>query len=113
MSGKHHFIFIVDVPCPNSVPSVENTRSNLSPPRRYDDPSTKIWSLYLDQAEKNNERITESWKGDMDAILIFVSSSSWVKFTLLNNSPSFIIFSFHQSTYAGGTIFCERDCIHY
>ncbi|KAJ3936415.1 MAG: hypothetical protein NXY57DRAFT_226616 [Lentinula lateritia] len=49
----------------------ENTRSNLSPPRRYDDPSTKIWSLYLDQAEKNNERITESWKGDMDAILIF------------------------------------------
>ncbi|KAJ3815597.1 hypothetical protein F5876DRAFT_30301, partial [Lentinula aff. lateritia] len=40
-------------------------------PRRYDDPSTKIWSLYLDQAEKNNERITESWKGDMDAILIF------------------------------------------
>ncbi|KAJ3762193.1 hypothetical protein EV360DRAFT_79549 [Lentinula raphanica] len=46
-------------------------RSNLTPPRRYDDPSTKIWSLYLEQAEKDNARMTESWKADMDAILIF------------------------------------------
>ncbi|GAW06576.1 transmembrane partial [Lentinula edodes] len=64
----------------------ENTRSNLSPPRRYDDPSTKIWSLYLDQAEKNNERITESWKGDMDAILIFAGLFSASSFFL----PKFI-----------------------
>ncbi|KAJ4002161.1 hypothetical protein F5050DRAFT_471138 [Lentinula boryana] len=49
----------------------ENPKSNLTPPRRYDDPSTKIWSLYLEQAEKDNARMTESWKGDMDAILIF------------------------------------------
>ncbi|KAE9409230.1 hypothetical protein BT96DRAFT_1090290 [Gymnopus androsaceus JB14] len=39
--------------------------------RRDDDPSTKIWGLYLDQAGRDNERLTENWKGDMDAILIF------------------------------------------
>ncbi|KAJ4485633.1 hypothetical protein J3R30DRAFT_3816411 [Lentinula aciculospora] len=50
---------------------VDNARSNLTPPRRYDDPSTKIWSFYLEQAEKENARMTESWKSDMDAILIF------------------------------------------
>ncbi|KAF9075025.1 hypothetical protein BDP27DRAFT_1199803, partial [Rhodocollybia butyracea] len=32
----------------------------------------KIWSMYLNHAEKNNEKLIESWKGDMDAILIFV-----------------------------------------
>ncbi|KAG5639543.1 hypothetical protein H0H81_012214 [Sphagnurus paluster] len=37
----------------------------------HDDPSTKIWSSYISRAEKHNRDLARSWKGDMDAILIF------------------------------------------
>jgi hypothetical protein len=37
-------------------------------------PSSKIWSLYISEAEKHDRALAESWKGDMDGILIFVSS---------------------------------------
>uniref|UniRef100_A0A4Y9YJD7 DUF6535 domain-containing protein n=1 Tax=Dentipellis fragilis TaxID=205917 RepID=A0A4Y9YJD7_9AGAM len=33
--------------------------------------STKIWSIYLSHAEKYDKALVESWKGDMDGILIF------------------------------------------
>ncbi|GLB35749.1 hypothetical protein LshimejAT787_0300370 [Lyophyllum shimeji] len=37
----------------------------------HDDPSTRIWSSYISGAEKYNRDLARSWKGDMDAILIF------------------------------------------
>ncbi|KAF8079048.1 hypothetical protein FPV67DRAFT_1467319 [Lyophyllum atratum] len=37
----------------------------------HDDPSTRIWSPYISGAEKHNRNLARSWKGDMDAILIF------------------------------------------
>ncbi|KAK7058641.1 embryonic skeletal system development [Paramarasmius palmivorus] len=40
-------------------------------PSRYDDPSTKIWNVYLTEVEKDDEKLAANWKGDMDAILIF------------------------------------------
>ncbi|KIK70499.1 hypothetical protein GYMLUDRAFT_972542 [Collybiopsis luxurians FD-317 M1] len=50
---------------------MSETVGNLQAPRQYNDPSAKIWSIYLNNAEKDTARLTESWKGDMDAILIF------------------------------------------
>lgn len=35
--------------------------------------SAKIWSLCLARADKYDKSLVESWKGDMDGILIFVS----------------------------------------
>ncbi|TDL22526.1 hypothetical protein BD410DRAFT_788338 [Rickenella mellea] len=37
----------------------------------YDDPSDKMWSLYVAEAEKFDKALVESWKGDMEGILIF------------------------------------------
>lgn len=38
---------------------------------RYEDPSAKLWYSYLTEAEKHDCALAQSWKGDMDAILIF------------------------------------------
>ncbi|KAJ6551967.1 hypothetical protein B0H19DRAFT_950089, partial [Mycena capillaripes] len=31
----------------------------------------KLWSIYVGEAEKYDKRLVESWKGDMDGMLIF------------------------------------------
>ncbi|TDL18081.1 hypothetical protein BD410DRAFT_728922, partial [Rickenella mellea] len=41
------------------------------PGKSYDDPSDQLWSLYVSKAEKFDRALVESWKGDMDGILIF------------------------------------------
>lgn len=38
----------------------------------YGDPSNKMWSLYVKEAEKFDKDLVEDWKGTMDGILIFV-----------------------------------------
>jgi hypothetical protein len=42
------------------------------PFEKYTDPHDRFWSLYLMDAEKEDERMTDSWKGNTDGILIFV-----------------------------------------
>ncbi len=37
------------------------------------DSSDALWSIYLDEADKQDKEVTESWKGDTDGILVFVS----------------------------------------
>ena len=38
----------------------------------YDDPSGKIWSIYVAEAEKYDKALTRGWTDDMDGTLIFV-----------------------------------------
>jgi hypothetical protein len=38
----------------------------------YGDSSSKLWSMYLAEAEKEDKELTESWKGEADSILVFV-----------------------------------------
>ncbi|KAF8807984.1 hypothetical protein BYT27DRAFT_7223736 [Phlegmacium glaucopus] len=40
-------------------------------PSRYDDPSAKLWSTYLSNSEKYDQRMAQNWMGDMDSVLIF------------------------------------------
>ncbi|KAJ7492207.1 hypothetical protein FB451DRAFT_1217389 [Mycena latifolia] len=40
-------------------------------PVRDDDPSEKMWSVYMNQVEKHNKILVECWKADMNSILIF------------------------------------------
>jgi hypothetical protein len=42
------------------------------PTNNYDDPSSKIWSVYVGEADGHDKTLVESWKADMDGILIFV-----------------------------------------
>jgi len=38
----------------------------------YDDPSSKLWSIYVAEVAQYDKALVENWKKDMDAILIFV-----------------------------------------
>jgi hypothetical protein len=45
-----------------------------------DDPSeeaaaSKLWAVYVSEAEKYDRSLVESWKSDMEGMLIFVSDS--------------------------------------
>src|SRR5882672_1909428 len=46
----------------------------LSSPKasRYDDPSDKLWSVYVAETSQYDKALIESWTSDMDGILIFV-----------------------------------------
>jgi hypothetical protein len=51
---------------------------------QFNAPEDRFWNLYLTQAEKVDKKLTESWKGDADGILIFVrrqSLSLWLHVT--------------------------------
>ena len=39
----------------------------------HGDSSDGLWSMYLTEAEKQDKEVTESWKGDTDGIIVFVS----------------------------------------
>jgi hypothetical protein len=41
----------------------------------YGDSSDKIFSVYLSQADKFDKEQSDSWKGDTEGILVFVSPS--------------------------------------
>lgn len=38
----------------------------------YDDPSSKVWSVYVAEADAHDKTLVEGWKADMDGILIYV-----------------------------------------
>src|SRR6266404_3657232 len=39
----------------------------------HGDSSDGLWTIYLTEAEKQDTEVTESWKGDTEGILVFVS----------------------------------------
>jgi hypothetical protein len=38
----------------------------------YSDPSSKIWGLYLSQAERIDKEHSDSWTANTDGVLVFV-----------------------------------------
>lgn len=48
------------------------TNTHLAPTKNADDAEAKLWTIYLSEAEKFRP-IVESWKHDLDGLLIFVS----------------------------------------
>ncbi|KAJ7455591.1 hypothetical protein FB451DRAFT_1564985 [Mycena latifolia] len=50
-----------------------------APPRNTDDPSeeaaaAKLWAVYVSEAEKYDKALVESWKSDMEGMLIFAKA---------------------------------------
>jgi len=65
-----------DGECQHTVPTISHVliRTSHSDGDNYDDPSSKLWSVYVSEALQYDKALIESWKGDMDGILIFVRS---------------------------------------
>ena len=61
-------MFVVDL-CSSLSNFIENSKANSN----WDDPSNKLWSVYVAQAEKHDKTMTDTWKIDTDGSLIFVS----------------------------------------
>lgn len=40
----------------------------------YDERATKFWSVYVQEAESHDKALIETWKDDMEGIIIFVRS---------------------------------------
>ncbi|TFY80039.1 hypothetical protein EWM64_g3973 [Hericium alpestre] len=62
----------------------------------YGESSAKIWSVYVNATEKYDRALVESWKGDMDGILIFAGLFSAVVTAFLVESSK--LFQEDQST---------------
>lgn len=50
--------------------------NNKTTRNNYDDPTSKIWSVYVSEAASFDKALVEGWTRDMDGILIFVSADS-------------------------------------
>ncbi|KAI9457984.1 hypothetical protein BJY52DRAFT_1170420, partial [Lactarius psammicola] len=59
----------------NGNPPASQTADNPGPAVQRDenhgDSSDGLWSIYLTEAEKQDNEVTESWKGDTEGILVF------------------------------------------
>jgi hypothetical protein len=57
--------------------TVENETNlpNLTTVTDHDDEAAaaKLWAVYVSEAEKYDKSLVESWKSDMEGLLIFVS----------------------------------------
>ncbi|KAH9011982.1 hypothetical protein EDB83DRAFT_2530143 [Lactarius deliciosus] len=68
---------------------VPKTVGNSDPQRdeNHGDPSDGLWAMYLTKAEKQDKEVTESWKGDTDGILVFVSLTTFILCVLVRLNP--------------------------
>jgi hypothetical protein len=58
---------------PFTLATVASSNLICVPDENHGDPSDGLWSMYLTEAEKQDAEVTESWKGDTDGTLVFVS----------------------------------------
>ena len=75
--------YFVNVP---GGPPGDNTQSSQGV-----DSSAQIWTMCLTHADKYDKALVETWKGDMDGILIFVRSI--LLYTLLTSRAAFSLSS--------------------
>ncbi|KAI0268021.1 hypothetical protein BGY98DRAFT_1140925 [Russula aff. rugulosa BPL654] len=62
----------------------DTTHTSLTTtPTLHGDPSSKIWGLYLSQAEKIDKEHSESWTANTDGVLVFTGLFSAVVATFL------------------------------
>ena len=59
---------------PPDPPSPEEHHGDPSKLPKSVDKSEALFTMYLDRSDEDDRKTTERWKGECDAILIFVSS---------------------------------------
>ena len=70
LSVCHHHKSAAYLP---NLPSEEH--GDPSRPEKPVDKSEALFSMYLDRSDEDDKKTTEKWKGETDAILIFVRRS--------------------------------------
>jgi hypothetical protein len=63
------------------------TNTNITPATNDEAAAAKLWTVYISEAEKYDKSLVESWKSDMEGMLIFVSHS---------NAPSLHMLKSHR-----------------
>ncbi|KAI0260829.1 hypothetical protein BC834DRAFT_973124 [Gloeopeniophorella convolvens] len=66
--------------------SGQNDNPRAQPENNFTDGSGAIFSFFLERAEKDDDRMTENWKGDADGILVFTGLFSATVATFLGIS---------------------------
>ena len=56
----------------NTATNVPRMRHSSQSEAVYSDASGALFSIYLQTADEEDTKMTESWKGDADGILVFV-----------------------------------------
>ncbi|KAI0260849.1 hypothetical protein BC834DRAFT_960384, partial [Gloeopeniophorella convolvens] len=54
-----------------TMPTAHNVPGRVQPETNFTDGSGAIFSFFLERAEKEDDKMTENWKGDADGILVF------------------------------------------
>ncbi len=90
------------------VPTITIPESTLPPVTV--DTSPQIWSICLTHADKFDRALVESWKGDMDGILIFVGGFFDNSLSSLSHHTSSRVFSLRLSLHSS-SIVTKRCCL--
>jgi hypothetical protein len=57
---------------PSEAPIVLSDTHESHDAEEYDDRAAKFWSVYVEEAESHDKALVETWKDDMEGIIIFV-----------------------------------------
>ena len=60
---------------PNEQPIVISNKREVHDAEEYDERAAKFWSVYVGEAESHDKALVETWKDDMEGIIIFVRFS--------------------------------------
>jgi hypothetical protein len=60
---------------PSEAPIVLSDKREDHDAEEYDERAAKFWSVYVEEAESHDKALVETWKDDMEGIIIFVRFS--------------------------------------
>ena len=79
---------------------LNDSRDSHHDAEEYDERAAKLWSVYVEEAESHDKALVETWKDDMEGIIIFVCLPI-----------SSLYPSFGDSLLLGRFIFSQPDCL--
>lgn len=57
-----------------------------------EDSVDKMWSAYMEEAEKHDERVSDAWRDDAEGVLVFVSPNTEIHIVQRNDMPPRMVF---------------------
>ena len=73
----------------NTATNVPRMRHSSQSEAVYSDASGALFSIYLQTADEEDKKMTESWKGDADGILVFVCRENSFPFLAFSRLSSY------------------------
>jgi hypothetical protein len=73
---------------PSEHPIVVTNKREAHDAEEYDERAAKFWSVYVGEAESHDKALVETWKDDMEGIIIFVRFPVLYPPSECSNTPS-------------------------